>query len=97
MTRDEPRHQQAAARQRAFSRALAQTMALVGVLTVVIVVAALILGAWLSKRFGLGALGTIAALIASIPAVTVAVFVIVRRTASGLESRLAVSDQSPEA
>ncbi len=97
MTGDEPRQQEVVARQRAFSRALARTMALVGVLTVIIVAVTLAIGAWLDRHFGLGALGTIALLIASIPVVTVVVFVVVRHTARELESRFAVHDQAPEA
>ena len=73
-----------AERQRAFSRLLARTMALVGVLTVLIIGVTLAVGFWLGKQFGNGPLWTIGLLAGSIPVTTVMMYVVVRRAARGV-------------
>ncbi len=83
---NEDRQQLVAARQRAFSKMLARTMAQVGVLTVVIIAATVAAGMWLDAHFGTRPLWTIALLVASIPVTTVMMYFVVRRAGKQLDA-----------
>jgi len=83
---NEDRQQHVAARQRAFSKVLARTMAQVGVLTVLIVIVTLAVGMWLDTHFDTRPLWTIALLVASIPVTTVMMYFVVRRSGRQLDA-----------
>jgi len=93
---DENRRQ-VAARQRAFSQALSRTLALVGVFTVLIIAVTLAVGAWLDSHFGTRPLWTIALLVASIPATTVVMYLIVRRAGRQLDASAVQAERTDEA
>jgi len=85
-----------AERQRAFSKLLARTMALVGLLTVLIIGVTLAVGFWLGRHFGHGPLWTIGLLVGSIPVTTVMMYFVVRRAARGVPPPPPAENQQDE-
>jgi len=68
--------------QKALNLTLAPVTSLVGCVTVVITIAALLLGLWLDAQFGTRPLYTVVITIASLPVTLITVFVVTRWTTS---------------